>query len=198
MGSWARSGDETDIDMTPPDYAVLLRTFADTLDVDVDADPSEALPDPVALTRWLRRYRLLDGADQASAEDLDLAITLRVGLRAAMTSHHERDAAEHVPELAAAAADLPLQLAFDGTQPRLVPALGGVRGSLARLMIAIADAQAEGTWRRLKLCAADDCLLAFYDTSKNRSRQWCSMGECGNRRKTRAYRARLRQQREGF
>jgi predicted RNA-binding Zn ribbon-like protein len=29
----------------------------------------------------------------------------------------------------------------------------------------------------------------FYDRSRNRSRHWCSMGVCGNRAKTRTYRA---------
>ena len=43
-----------------------------------------------------------------------------------------------------------------------------------------------------QVCVADDCQWAFYDTSKNRSRHWCSMGVCGNRQKTRTYRARQR------
>jgi predicted RNA-binding Zn ribbon-like protein len=42
----------------------------------------------------------------------------------------------------------------------------------------------------MKACAADDCQWAFYDSSKNRSRTWCSMDVCGHRAKTRAYRAR--------
>jgi predicted RNA-binding Zn ribbon-like protein len=42
----------------------------------------------------------------------------------------------------------------------------------------------------MKACADDECEWAFYDSSKNRSRTWCSMEVCGNRAKTRAYRAR--------
>lgn len=175
-----------------PAYAELLCAFANTLDVDVDADPPEALPDAEALTWWLRDRGLLDGDDQADGGDLSLAITLRSGLREAMVLHHERDHASPVPALDAAAAALPLHVTFDGTNPRLASALSGVRGGLARLLIAMTEAEAEGTWARLKLCAADDCLLAFYDTSKNRSRLWCSMGMCGNRQKTRNYRARQR------
>ncbi|PRB15265.1 hypothetical protein CQ042_09870 [Microbacterium sp. MYb62] len=178
---------------TAPAYAELLCAFANTLDVDVDADPPEAFPDAAALTRWLRGRELIDGDESADDRDLDLAITLRSGLRAAMTLHHERDDTSPVPALDTAAADLPLLVAFDGTRPRLTSAQLGARGGLARILVAIAEAQAEGTWGRVKLCAADDCLLAFYDVSKNRSRQWCSMGECGNRQKTRAYRARQRQ-----
>ena len=46
-----------------------------------------------------------------------------------------------------------------------------------------------GTWWRLKICASDECEWAYYDHSKNRSRQWCEYG-CGNRIKSRNFRAR--------
>ena len=177
-----------------PARADLLCAFANTLDVDVDADPSEALPDAAALTDWLRRRELLGGDDRADAGDLDLALTLRSGLREAMVRHSEGDHTSRVPELDTAAAALPIRIAFDGTHPRLAPADGGVRGALAQILVAMADAQADDTWRRMKLCIAEECALAFYDASKNRSRHWCSMGECGNRQKTRAYRARQRAQ----
>ncbi len=179
-------------DALVPASADLLRAFANTLDVDVDADPQEAFPDAAALTVWLRERRLLSGDSRADGSDLDLAVTLRSGLRAAMLLHHERDNASSVAELDAAATALPIQVMFDGTDPRLAPAQEGVRGALAWLLVAIAESQADGNWARLKLCPADDCLLAFYDTSKNRSRHWCSMNDCGNRQKTRNYRARLR------
>lgn len=179
-------------DRTLPANAELLCAFANTLDVDVDADPPEAFSDAAALTDWLCERGLLAGDDQADSADLHLALTLRSGLREAMMLHHERDHTVPVSELDAAAALLPLRVIFDGTHPRVTPALSGVRGGLARLLVAIAESQAEGDWVRLKLCAANECLLAFYDISKNRSRQWCSMGACGNRQKTRNYRARQR------
>jgi predicted RNA-binding Zn ribbon-like protein len=178
--------------MTMPAEADLLIAFANTLDVDVDADPPEALPDAPALTEWLRLRDLVDTDDRADRDDLDLALTLRSGLREAMRRHADGDHPSRVPDLDAAATDLPLRIVFDGTRPRLAPAVGGARGGLARLLVAIADAQADGTWVRVKICVADDCQLAFYDISKNRSRHWCSMGGCGNRQKTRSYRARQR------
>jgi predicted RNA-binding Zn ribbon-like protein len=49
---------------------------------------------------------------------------------------------------------------------------------------------ADGSWERLKVCPADDCLWAFYDRSRNRSRRWCDMEVCGNRAKVRGYRER--------
>jgi predicted RNA-binding Zn ribbon-like protein len=51
---------------------------------------------------------------------------------------------------------------------------------------------ADGTWDRLKACAADDCHWAFYDHTRNRSGRWCSMAVCGNRAKVERFRERAR------
>jgi predicted RNA-binding Zn ribbon-like protein len=79
----------------------------------------------------------------------------------------------------------PLTLTVDGREPRLggSDALEEVMGAVARLAI-------RGELERVKICPADDCLWAFYDESRNGSRQWCSMAVCGNRAKARAHRAR--------
>ncbi len=46
--------------------------------------------------------------------------------------------------------------------------------------------------RRVRECGGVDCRWLFLDTSKNRSRQWCSMASCGNRAKARRHYARRR------
>lgn len=48
----------------------------------------------------------------------------------------------------------------------------------------------EGRWVRLKLCGDDTCRWAFVDASRNRAGRWCDMASCGNRAKSRAFRAR--------
>jgi len=40
---------------------------------------------------------------------------------------------------------------------------------------------------RVKECASDNCNWVFLDASKNRSRRWCEMKECGNRAKARRH-----------
>jgi predicted RNA-binding Zn ribbon-like protein len=40
---------------------------------------------------------------------------------------------------------------------------------------------------RVKECATDNCNWLFLDASKNRSRRWCEMKECGNRAKARRH-----------
>lgn len=45
---------------------------------------------------------------------------------------------------------------------------------------------------RLHECAADDCSAVVVDLSRNRSRRYCDVGNCGNRAHVAAYRARQR------
>lgn len=40
---------------------------------------------------------------------------------------------------------------------------------------------------RIKECGGPDCRWLFLDESRNRSRRWCEMSECGNRAKQRRY-----------
>jgi predicted RNA-binding Zn ribbon-like protein len=45
---------------------------------------------------------------------------------------------------------------------------------------------------RLRQCEGEECGWMFLDTSRNRSRQWCDMKDCGNRAKVRRFRKRQR------
>ncbi len=47
---------------------------------------------------------------------------------------------------------------------------------------------------RLRRCQNPDCAWLFIDRSRNRSRQWCEMGVCGNRAKASRFRERGRSQ----
>lgn len=44
----------------------------------------------------------------------------------------------------------------------------------------------------VKKCRNPACILYFYDTTKNHTRQWCSMSICGNRMKVAAHYSRRR------
>ncbi len=88
--------------------------------------------------------------------------------------------------LAADAADF----SIDFERTALETRAGGVDGAIGAVLAASFAAMSDGTWLRLKACRNHGCRWAFYDYSKNRSASWCSMQLCGNRTKTRAYRAR--------
>jgi predicted RNA-binding Zn ribbon-like protein len=43
---------------------------------------------------------------------------------------------------------------------------------------------------RIRACGDPECILHFYDVSKNGTRRWCSMAGCGNRAKAQRHYAR--------
>jgi|SRR5437868_5683069 len=154
--------------------AELLRDFVNTCDLAADTDE---LSSPAELALWLRDRGLAGTGDRASDEDLGTALVLREGLRAALGR-----GPYELPVL-------PL-VVVAGDTPKLSPAEEGVRGALAMISVAVVESQGDASWARLKVCGETGCRWAFVDSSKNRSRSWCSMRICGNRAKTRAYRAR--------
>lgn len=168
-----------------PRGVAAVRDFVNTTDRETGSDD---LSSPADLTRFLVDHGLLSRTSTAGPEDLERALRLRAGLRRALELHHEGRAAA-LPELADALGDHPVALTWTPEGPLLTSHAPGVRGGLARLAIAVHEAAAAGHWERLKICAWDECEWAYYDHSRNRSRSWCEYG-CGNKVKTRAYRAR--------
>lgn len=55
----------------------------------------------------------------------------------------------------------------------------------------------EGDLSRVRRCENSECVLFFYDTSKNRTRRWCQMSTCGNRVKVASYYRRKRDHARG-
>ncbi len=74
----------------------------------------------------------------------------------------------------------------DDPEPALDRVLWPIVRSAAQLLTA-------DELSRVRLCDADDCGWLFVDASRNRSRRWCDMSDCGNRAKARRYRQRQRE-----
>ena len=178
-------------DATVPSELAAVQALVNTIDLESGDDQ---LDSPEALRRFLAGHGLLDPSQPVSQDDLALALELREALRALLRVNHGEALDPAALEVVnRATAGIPLQVAVDDRgRPVLGPASGGCRGALAVLLAGVARASAQGTWERLKVCAADSCQWAFYDRSKNRSGRWCSMQTCGNRTKTRTYRSRRR------
>ena len=175
--------------------AELLVAFANSEDHEEETDD---LTTTAELTTWLAGHGLLGRRVRATQEDLELARDLRAAVHAAMVANHDRSvrlpaaassSGAPGPALDDVAAVLPLRLVAGADGPGLAPVQGGVRGALSLVLVAVNETVADGTWDRLKICSADDCRWAYLDQTKNRSRAWCEWG-CGNKAKTRAYRAR--------
>lgn len=56
-----------------------------------------------------------------------------------------------------------------------------------------ADFLCYGNFELLRKCESSNCVLYFYDTTKNHKRRWCSMSSCGNKAKAAAFYKRKKQ-----
>lgn len=152
----------------------------------------DELSSPAQLGAWLAQRSLLDGGETVDADEFLLARDVRAALRqlalanaAGSTARLERERAD------ASLARVPLRLGVgtDG-RPALAPSGDGVERALGALLVVVLQAERDGTWARMKACRMESCGWLFYDRSRNRSGNWCSMTICGNRTKTRRYRER--------
>ena len=165
----------------------LIRSFVNSRELDPDR---EDLATAEGLREFLEAHRIDhqgDVGDSDAARARDFRETLRAMLLekeaggvSAATAGRLRAAAE--------GASLRMDVADDGSVS-VTPTCGGADALIAEVLAVVAAAQETGEWERMKVCMSDECLWAFYDRSRNRSRHWCSMDVCGNRAKTRAYRA---------
>ncbi len=170
--------------MPAPGDLELVRVFVNSVDLETDVD---RLVDPTSWRGWADEH----GIDaSASAEDLRAARHLRESLRAALLANHDRAPlpAETVTALDDAARRSRLTARFTAAGARLETQAQGMDAVLGRIVATVAVAMQDGSWSRLKACANDACQWAFYDTSRSRTGQWCSMRICGNRAKQNRWR----------
>ncbi|HYN94046.1 MAG TPA: ABATE domain-containing protein [Pilimelia sp.] len=199
----------------PPLYGgVLCLDFANTVDSRAALPLEEHLHGYPDLLRWARFASVLD---DASADRLARAADARPA--AAQASHARavelREAIFRVfAALAAGAAAAPADLAIVNRayadaigHADLVPAgaafdwaWAGDDLDLAWWPVArsVVDLLTGGTTERVKVCASEEgCAGLFFDTTKNHSRRWCTMGACGVEVKVKRQTARRRAARTG-
>jgi predicted RNA-binding Zn ribbon-like protein len=167
-----------------------VRRFVNTRDIEAGID---AIAAPRQLAAWLREADLLEPPAQLTPVQVRQAIVLREALREALTANHAgrlmpADTLAVLNDVAERAQITLTITADSGWVAR--PRAAGVDGALGALVVVVADAIADGTWERLKVCGKQACRWAFYDHSRARSGKWCSMRVCGNRAKQQAWRAR--------
>jgi predicted RNA-binding Zn ribbon-like protein len=179
---------------TPSDKAALapdaelIVEFVNTRDVEGETD---SIGEPADLEAWIAE-RTGEPAGSLEPDDVNRIQSLRESLRSLLRGNNgEEISAPDLTPLREAAERTRIRTSFsaDG-ELELVPARSGLSGFEARLLMAVEHLQCHGAWPRLKACTEDSCQWAFYDTTRNRSRTWCSMDVCGNREKTRRYRER--------
>ena len=132
-------------------------------------------------------------SDPASAEAaLAAARTLREALYALFFSQAagSRPKVRDVEIVDAAWHRLSLDNHFHWTWTDGPEALDSMLGPIVASAVALLTT---GPRDRVRTCESDTCQWVFLDTSKNRSRRWCDMKQCGNREKARRFQERARQ-----
>lgn len=186
----------------------LCLQFTNTTSARHTERPGESLHCYADLLAWARREGVVspglaaslaaaaEGRPIEAARVLQQALALREAIYRIFTAHAGGDApaAEDLALLNAAVAEaLPHR--------RLVVAAEGFgwqweepQEALAQMLWPVARSAGElltsPDLRRVRECAGATCNWLFVDQSKNRTRRWCDMQECGNVEKVRRYRRR--------
>jgi predicted RNA-binding Zn ribbon-like protein len=183
-----------------PDGLANLYDFANTLDLrhfthhGVEHPQGDELRNPQDLVSWMAARGMSQPVAKVTPAMFDSALSLRRALRDYLQhdpeSRRQRSVAHALNERIA---PFPLIAELGGTgKASLRPARGDALAGLSRLVGELYDGVQSGSLDRLKMCAAEECRRVFFDRSKPATRRWCMSSLCGNRIKTRAYRARQR------
>lgn len=187
--------------------------FANTADWHAGPNPEEQLTSYAKAVEWGRRVGALSDAQarvlltRAEADPGQAGAALRriVALREAVYRIYSALSHDRSPD----PADLQLlnlELNTASAHLRLVPVPGegrrfdwawtGMDSDLASLLWPVARAASllltSPRLERVRECAGEACGWVFMDLSRNGSRRWCDMADCGNRAKARRYRERQR------
>ena len=170
---------------------LLVQSFVNTWDGD---HRSDVLLDPPAARDWLTAAGLWDAGRAPEPAELHLARRVRENIRAMLVANGGGPSPApgdlHALQAAARTVRPVLQAGPDGQVSVTAGPGAPLDAGLVTLLLAIRDAQRDGTWQRLKACGNPDCQWAFYDRSHSRAGAWCDMATCGNRIKNRRLRQR--------
>jgi predicted RNA-binding Zn ribbon-like protein len=162
-----------------------VRRFLNTVNRENGADRLTA---PIGARAWLHAESYPVPA-RLGRNDVERICLVRDLLHGSLS----RDAAQRESALAdldAISRDVPLHVRF-GEGVTLESAGRGCDRMIGQVLIAVRNAVADGSWRRLKSCR--HCAWVYFDHSKNASGNWCSTTACGARQKAAAYRRRQKE-----
>ena len=179
--------------------------FVNTLSDRAHATPLERLASYDELLLWCLREELIDESEQARLHRLAAAHPRKAAealhqarrLRELLFLLFDASANGRVPPTAVRE-ELNDWLLDAARHRRLEPSSGGLRWLWYRgddeldwmlwpLAWSAAELLGSDDLGRLKECAQADCRWLFLDLSKNRSRRWCTMEQCGNRAKAKRH-----------
>lgn len=161
----------------------------------VNSEPLLGEPDDLADVDQLRDFvarHLPSWREPVAEADVADVHRVRGTLRSAFLAENAEQAARLLNGLLIGAAAVPQLDDHDGWHLHVKAAKPGLANHIAAVAaLGVAMVVAEHGVARLGLCSSDTCIDAFVDTTKNRSRRYCSEG-CANVSAVRKHRQRAR------
>ena len=152
-----------------------LNTWSDELGI-------EDFETPETTEQWLRSAALWEGVKALTQEEHLRILEFRSLLRDCVIHSH------HPERLNKWMSAVTFNIEFqEGGSASLVPSGRGCDKVVGQLISIIVDSMVVGTWPRFKCCALPSCGWAYYDSTRSRTKKWCSMRTCGSRHKAREY-----------
>lgn len=137
---------------------------------------------------WLRSVDLWTSSKKITAEQTQKIIQFRSDLRAWILDQ------ECYQPLNTLLSQVHFQAEFNANgEVQFRPTGDACDKVLGALIEIILESQKNKTWDRMKCCALPSCGWAFYDSTRSRTKRWCSMKTCGSRHKSREHYKRKQQ-----
>lgn len=183
----------------------LCLDFANTVDWHASDHPREFLTSYADLVAWGQHVGILTAQEaegllrEASRRpaEAEAALARAIALREAIYRIFSavvtgaRPAASDLDILNAALREALAHMRIDPTPDGFAWAWAEAEAALARVLWPVARSAGElltsAALGRVRRCADQDCGWLFLDRSRNRSRRWCDMKDCGNRAKARRH-----------
>jgi predicted RNA-binding Zn ribbon-like protein len=162
-----------------PGRLALLEGFLNTWSEEMGIDDFETAQ---STETWLRNVDLWTGAQKITQEQHRRIVKFRSDLRIWILN---KDRTEPLTDLAK---EISFQAEFTSEgEVQFRPTGTPFQRALGALIDLISKSLQDGSWDRLKCCELPTCGWAFYDSTRSRTRRWCSMKTCGSRHKAREY-----------
>jgi predicted RNA-binding Zn ribbon-like protein len=167
-----------------------LQVAPDLVNTQGSVSGHEYLTDADALRAFFADHDL-EAPAEISEADLERIREVRDRLRAAFEAPDQAATAAILNDLISRAGAQPYVTDHDGRWHihYSAPEASAAERLTAIAAMSLAVVMSEFGWERLGVCGADNCADAYIDTSRNRSRRYCS-SSCGSRSNVAAYRAR--------
>lgn len=162
-----------------PGNLALLEGFLNTWSEEMGIDDFGTAQSTEA---WLRSVDLWKGAQKLTQAQHQKLVKFRSDLRAWILN---KECTQPLNELIS---EISFQAEFTSTGEVQFRSTGApFQRALGALVELISQSLQEGTWDRMKCCELPTCGWAFYDSTRSRTKRWCSMKTCGSRHKAREY-----------